>query len=89
MRPTVVIETQAMTETPDFDDAPDFSEFPERIEYPDLDDEDLEESIAQIKNLIKISGVSADDSFAKGLQSSIDRMTNELAGRKNAAQARR
>lgn len=65
-----------MTETPDF------SDFPERIEYPDLDDEDLAESIAQIENLIKISGTGADDSFAKGLQSSVDRMAKELAGRK-------
>jgi len=71
-----------MAESPEFDEQPDFSEFPERIAYADLDDEDLAESMAQIENLIKISGVSADDSFAKGLQSSIDRMAEELAGRK-------
>ena len=58
------------------------NEFPERIEYADLDDEGLVESIEQIQNLMQVSRKGGDDSFANGLQASVDRMAKELAGRK-------
>ena len=61
---------------------PELNEFPERIEYADLDDEDLVESIEQIQNLMQASRKGGDDSFANGLQISVDRMAKELAGRK-------
>ena len=62
-------------------------EFPERIDYADLDDEDLVESLEQIKALIKTFSATGDDSLASGLQGSVDRMTKEIAGRKERYEA--
>lgn len=57
------------------------SEFPERIEFADLDDEDLEESMAQIQTVIDTSRKSGESVLADALQSTVDRMAHELGGR--------
>lgn len=62
-------------------------EFPERIEYADLDDEDLVESMEQIKGLMQTFLKGGDAKLAEGLQGSIDRMAKELEGRKERYEA--
>ena len=62
-------------------------EFPERIDYADLDDEDLVESLEQIKGLMKTFRATGDETLAAGLQGSVDRMTKEIAGRKERYEA--
>jgi len=57
------------------------SEFPERIEFADLDDEDLEESMAQIQTVIDTSRKNGESVLADALQSTVDRMARELGGR--------
>lgn len=66
------------------------SEFPERIEFADLDDEDLEESMAQLQTVIDTSRKGGESVLADALQSTLDRMATELGGREgryNALQA--
>ena len=62
-------------------------EFPERMDYADLDDEDLVESLEQIQALIKTFSATGDTGLAAGLQGSVDRMTKEIAGRKERYEA--
>lgn len=56
-------------------------EFAERMDYADLDDEDLVESMEQIKALVASSHKGGDSGLADALQGTIDRMAREIAGR--------